>query len=80
MSRPKKDNQDTPKTTKPTTKPATKTTARKKKATVRYVAKVAPLYHPFKNLMIPTGAPGVEIGDVDNWLEVQLQAGRVEKL
>ncbi len=64
------------------TKPKSTTTksTRKKKPIVRYVAKTAPLYHPFKNLMIPTGAPGVEIGDVDNWLEVQLQAGRVEKL
>jgi hypothetical protein len=62
-------------------KPASRSTTKKKitkSKSPRYVATRVNIYHPFQKVLIGP-PPGVQL-DHDNWLDVQIERGLVEKV
>ena len=46
----------------------------------KFVAIHATMWHPFANVYIPTGPPGIILEEPDSWLESQIGAGLIKEL
>jgi len=51
-----------------------------KKRVPKFVAVKGPMYHPFAQVRIPVGGPGVLLDPDDSWLMSQIDAGLIVEI
>lgn len=68
-------------TRRPAAKPEQEKASDKEVSTVKvFVSVKQVVYHPFAEVYIPTGPPGVGLDVRDSWLECQIARGLVKEL